>query len=638
MGKPYRTELSRLSESYQWGCTLDIANIRLALGPYLSFPLVAVGSGGSLTTAYFAAAFHQSRSGRLARAMTPLEASAAPCDWRKLAVLFLTAGGGNPDVLGCFREIARREPAHLGVFCCRPKSALAREASRTRFVDQFLLDPPTGKDGFLATNTLLASAVVLARAYDAGIGSELPLPDDITGLAGHADEPELRDRYSPLWERNTLVVLHGPSTQPAAVDLESKFVEAALGDVHVADYRNFAHGRHQWLARRGQSTGVLALIAPGDADLADRTLNYLPPAVPVARIAVGGSFEEQSIGALVRGLEVAGFAGAARGIDPGSPKVSAFGRKLYHLNAYRTRTLPFPAAAGDVAVERKARCRLADLERLGLLGLWRQAFTNFCSALVRARFCGVVLDYDGTVCDPHDRFRGPDPAVMAQVARLLRLRVPVGIATGRGRSVGASLRETLPQAVWPLVKVGYYNGSDIAGLDELDRPDRDGAVAAPLDAISRELSGSPTITAGATLTVRPRQLTVEVAEPTLRPLVWATVAAAAKQHAGVLAVSSSHSFDVLAPGVTKLAVVDHIRKVAPTDGNVLCVGDRGDWPGNDFELMGQPHSLSADEPSFQPNSGWNLAPPGMRWSQATHYYLERLHKVRRGIRMRIDCQ
>ena len=64
---------------------------------------------------------------------------------------------------------------------------------------------------------------------------------------------------APIWTRPTTLVLHGPSTRIGAVDLESKFTEAALGHLQLADYRNFAHGRHNWLAKRGETSSVLFL-------------------------------------------------------------------------------------------------------------------------------------------------------------------------------------------------------------------------------------------------------------------------------------------------------------------------------------------------------------------------------------------
>ena len=70
------------------------------------------------------------------------------------------------------------------------------------------------------------------------------LNDFFTEGSAKDNQTAIRKACRPLLERGTLVVLHGPDTRSAAVDLESKFVEAALGDIQTADYRNFAHGRH----------------------------------------------------------------------------------------------------------------------------------------------------------------------------------------------------------------------------------------------------------------------------------------------------------------------------------------------------------------------------------------------------------
>ena len=81
-------------------------------------------------------------------------------------------------------------------------------------------------------------------------------------IGGQRNIDAWRKLCDPLWERQNLAVLYPPSLLAAASDLESKFTEAAIGNVQTADYRHFAHGRHHWLAKRGNETGVLALITP----------------------------------------------------------------------------------------------------------------------------------------------------------------------------------------------------------------------------------------------------------------------------------------------------------------------------------------------------------------------------------------
>jgi hypothetical protein len=58
-----------------------------------------------------------------------------------------------------------------------------------------------------------------------------------------------------------------------------------------------------------------------------------------------------------------------------------------------------------------------------------------------------------------------------------------------------------------------------------------------------------------------------------------------------------------------------------SNAQVLCIGDRGCWSGNDFDLLREPFSLSVDEVSPDPTTCWNLAPAGHRGVQATLDYL-----------------
>src|SRR5262249_33714830 len=137
-----------------------------------------------------------------------------------------------------------------------------------------------------------------------------------------------------LWERQTIIVLYGTAGHPAALDLESKFTEAALGSIQMADYRNFAHGRHHWLAKRGGTTAVLALVTADDRAIANKMLRLIPADIPVARLDIPGRGFHTSVTALAMALYIVGLAGEACGIDPGRPGVPLFGRRMYNLRAF----------------------------------------------------------------------------------------------------------------------------------------------------------------------------------------------------------------------------------------------------------------------------------------------------------------
>ena len=632
MGRPYTTELAELPRTYQWALNVDIGPLVTGLRRAASLPLVAIGSGGSFTVAEFAATLHRDRTGCPAIAQTPLDAVANRMNLRHAAMLMTSAGGSNPDVLGSFESTAAREPISFLVICLRAGTPLARRAARFPYVDFVEMLPPTERDGFLATNSLVALIVVLCRAYEATFGEGGQLPRSWSQLVPRRVTIDLDRRLSPAWKRKTLVVLHGPSTYVAAVDLESRFTEAALQDVWIADYRNFAHGRHNWLAKHPDSTAVLAFVTPDDQELASSTLALIPDSVPVVREPIPFSGVTAAVAALGRVIYAAASAGRAMAIDPGRPGIPAFGRQIYHLNAFRKRSLPGPE---QTAIERKTGKPIATLSSLGVLDFWRAAYRSFTSAMRDVTFKGIAIDYDGTLCGEADRFGDLRPDVAKELLRLLRAGIPVGIATGRGKSVRKVLRQALPKNYWNRVVVGYYNGGDVGLLND-ERPDGTPRAGESLAEIADVLGSNQLLTRLVKLELRIPQITVVPNRQDRADDVWAVVedVVQALRVPGTSMVCSSHSIDILAVGVDKRAVVQRLVDLAcASDAHVLCIGDRGRYPGNDHLLLGLPHSLSVDETSPDPDTCWNIAPVGVRRVAACVYYLRNLRITSKGARV-----
>jgi fructoselysine-6-P-deglycase FrlB-like protein len=645
VGKPYAEEIERLADTYDWAIAAPLGTVPRAARAIAGLPLVAVGSGGSFTTATFAAAIHRLYGSSSASVMTPLEAVSTPQSLRQAGVFLATAGGRNPDVIGAFERLLAREPKVFMVLCARKDSPLSRRATKSAHIEVADFELPSGKDGFLATNSLLASVVLLARGYATAFDASAPLPKSFSDLL--PDEPgrafqEVHGLCKSLWERQDLVVLYGPTCKPAAVDLESKLSEAALGTVQLADFRNFAHGRHHWLAKRGRETSVLSIFSDEDRALSEAMLGMIPKGIPRVELRANGTGIGAALSALVQVFLVVGSAGRARGIDPGDPGVPPFGRKIYHFRAFtqddnRLRYLPPNETS---AIERKSRASIATLQARGSLASWSSSYRAFLARLARAHFRGIVLDYDGTLCCEDERFNPLSEKVGRELNRLLRSGVALGIATGRGKSVKPTLREAIQPRFWKRVLVGYYNGGDIAPLDDDARPNNTEAVVPPLQLVATALKKAIKAPNVAKVTLRLPQITIEPGQNGNPDDLWNLV-----QHLiyvvadpGVIAVRSSHSIDVVAPGVSKRSVVNRIRELV--GGNpetpILCVGDRGLWPGNDYFLLGTPHSLSVDEVSLELDSCWNLAEPGCRGLPATLDYLKRLEPSENGLRYRLE--
>ena len=161
MGKEFAAELRAMAETYRWALDVPILPLERFVEQSENVPMIAVGSGGSMTAATLASALH----GDMSCAMTPLEFLDS-CVGEHHSVSLFSAGGKNKDILAAYVKAFDTEPMALGVICNSMENQLMTNAewSDTAMAAR----PPTGRDGFLATNSLLATAVWLVRAYGSG--------------------------------------------------------------------------------------------------------------------------------------------------------------------------------------------------------------------------------------------------------------------------------------------------------------------------------------------------------------------------------------------------------------------------------------------------------------------------------------
>lgn len=629
MGKPYQSELADLPLTYDWVLKADIEPVIAALRRASALPLIAVGSGGSFTTASFTAQCHQHFFNRLAKAVTPLELMAGTPE-KEATYVILTAAGKNRDILASFRHLVEAEPSNIIVLCTAVGSPLQKLAHGYSWVDRVEYALPSGKDGFVATNSLFASCVLVARAFGEAAGTPVPLPASFADLGPDPTTfgEDIPKGLSEVLGREYLLVIHDNPTRSAAVDIESKFSEAALGAVQICDLRSFAHGRHHWLAKRGDSTGILTLHTNEFANLMRRTTRLLPASVPIADVAVEGDCIVGGVRAVVNALYIAGAAGRIRGIDPGKPGVPSYGSRIYNLSAFgRQKREPAESLsrAERCAIERKSRTTTAELAARGLLEYWQDCHRKFCDSLDEAKFGAIVFDYDGTLCDPANRFDGLRKEVSTALSEMLERGILIGIATGRGGSVRDDLRRHITDSTLQAnLLIGYHNGAEIATLADESQPPEKTELTAALKPVWQLLAKDPRTHGFAELrpstgqiTVRPNRGAEEMIWPAVRH--YAAIC-------GVPVVRSSHSLDVIAPDVSKRLLVEavHRRLTLSSARAVLIIGDQGEWPGNDYELLSMPHSLSVDQVSPDPATCWNLLPPGLRGAQGVLWYLSQL--------------
>jgi fructoselysine-6-P-deglycase FrlB-like protein len=439
----YAKELSALGLTYQAATAWDVSSLARPLEGALKRPMAVIGSGGSFSVATYCARLHRQLTGELAQALTPLSFLDTSLN-TDTALLCVSASGRNADILAAFARGMEDELRPAIAFTLDPDAPLVVLAANVGYADSVIGPDLAEPDGFLAVNSLLATCLCFARAYRSVAGETDPFPSDYsTFLSNTLQSRSLEGIAEEVrhWNgRRTISVLYSPELEAAAIDLESRFVEAALGPLHVADFRNFGHGRHNWLAKRASETGVVSIGSDKQKKLAERTLKLLPPETGVSRIDIAGDPDVAGLAALIVSLYVSAGAGRAIDVDPGRPGVPEFGRKLYRLP---------PPQAPARNLSRSTIRKIAAIKRVGghiSSELVETASETHVALLEQAAISAIALDYDGTICDPRHRFN-PLPDSMAAALRRVnwtcRLVSPPVVANPSPKNFVARCRRSI---------------------------------------------------------------------------------------------------------------------------------------------------------------------------------------------------
>jgi fructoselysine-6-P-deglycase FrlB-like protein len=588
LGKPYEKELQNLDLTYSLAIETSIENVTSFIHSSLDLPMLAIGSGGSMTAANFLSILHQ-QTGNISKYLTPLEFVSMETSIHDLSIVFLTAGGRNSDIIKSFKVAVNAEPLNLMTFCTTKSSPLSRLTNEIHYANLYEIDLPSGKDGFLATNSLLAMMIIITRGYLNILNHSIKFPSSLTELV-HPEKTRkdfIMDNIKnaeALLKKDTLIVLYGKWGKAAAIDIESKFTEAGLGNVLISDYRNFGHGRHNWLDKQKSRTGVIGLITPDDLEIADKTLNLIPKDIPIIRFSTDNSGPIGSLSLLIKIMYLVKIFGDSKGIDPGRPKVPDFGKRIYHIrmsipknkqNFFGKTTIN-----ETTAISRKIKHNHIIISDINELKLWKKNHHNFIKRLENEQFGAVVFDYDGTICDLDNRFIGISQEIGNELERLLKNEIIIGIATGRGKSVRHDLQKAINEKYWSKVLIGYYNGSDIGLLNDNSLPDKNIDMDNSLNSISNILKNNQIFKQIAICESRPKQLTIEpLGVSSLKEIRYILESIIQKSGIdGIKILESSHSLDVLAPDISKLNLVratDSLVKEFDGLPYILCIVDKG---------------------------------------------------------------
>lgn len=614
MGKPFTQELDSIAATLKWSAAVELAPTNLLASLDRDKRLVCIGSGGSFSAAEFAAQVAEQALGLQAVALTPLEYVQRAGALGPHGTFLLSAEGKNSDIRMA-AAVALSPTQHTTALTFRSRSPLLDLMAEHDGAAALALEPPWGKDGYLATNSLIASLVLVARL--AGLTVNVSAAGQ--AFTGYRKEMAQSGAVASLGEGARLLAVHGAGGAVPAIDLESKFAESAFGTVQRTDLRQFAHGRHIQLTQGQDRFVVVAFITPEELDLWVTLRQLLPASTEVMTCLTPSALPDAALQGTLFVLALVEAAGRALRRDAGEPQVPAYARDIHAMEA--SRYLPLPSQS-------RGNAKVAVLRRTGQL--WSsiaRAMDAFAQRLRGATVRGLVLDFDGTCCETLLRLKGMDDEVTQEIRRLLAAGLHIAFASGRGDSLYKDLRERLEPATWDRVLLGCHSGSTQVRLSDewIEAPRHTEFVALDEEMRSQGIGQ----VAGYRIRAKGGQYTIECSDAQGARRAFLLGSDAVRARHGWRVFRSSHSVDILTDTAGKLAVVKWLAADTQSDAStqLLRIGDRGEVFGNDRELLGGGLSLSVDGVSPDLDACWLFGDEGSVASQRAVGYLKSLDMI-----------
>ena len=338
--KLFDKKIRQFPEIVDWAKHVDVTE----LGAFLlndKANKLFLASGGSHSAAAFAELLSV-RNRMMAHAMTPHFYLTSGYDRLPTETLLISASGANNDICRAF-EAGIENRQEVRALTLSSKGRLQSLIDEKKVGKAYSYDIPTGRDGFLSTNTVLSFYIMLYRAFGYDDLDELNIDiqesdlDEINqfirSLKNISDEgmSEHEAFLHKLEGVDSFFILYTGRSYPAALDIESKFSEGAIGNTQLADYRNFAHGRFNWFTQRPGQTGLICLQTPDDMELSETILEKLPVHVPTLRLRTGHSTPLGCIELLIKEHYLCSALADRWGLDISRPSVPEYGKILHSM-------------------------------------------------------------------------------------------------------------------------------------------------------------------------------------------------------------------------------------------------------------------------------------------------------------------
>ena len=289
-GKKLMSELLTETRMYiEQAERTDVEPLRQFLLNNPERPLIAMGHGGSHSSAAYAALLYGTNCG-LGRAVTPYQANSLSDETLYNSKLLLISKSlKNQDAVYISQRMAWTNPACSCVLTMtQDDNANVRHMKKTNpnSVINYPFDLP---DGFISVNGTFAYFSLLYKSYtgDADFSHNLALSpvsaENYTYrcIDGVTTPPDL----STITQ---FTVLYGSYGEPVAHKMESNMTEAGLAACVISDFRDECHGRFLSLSNFISSPGhpqndcaLVLLVTPREEAVCRNLLERLPSHLPV---------------------------------------------------------------------------------------------------------------------------------------------------------------------------------------------------------------------------------------------------------------------------------------------------------------------------------------------------------------------
>jgi len=567
---------------------------------------VYVASGGGLAVARIAADLHVQRFYSSAMAISPLELRSFGPGSIESCVIF-TARARHYDSSLAVAEAARIRVKNLWVVTLLEEKDIPEDLRDQASVVS--LPNNSSKDGFLATNSTLSFCAALGAAHEYFEGRNLP-----ETLPAFYDELGLRT------PRKHIISLYAPPSFGAALDFEIRMAETGIAWVQTTDIRNFAHGRHVGLTENMKDTSVITFEQPETISIIKATCAEFPDETDLVRIITPEDGLTGILDLLVRSMRLTSMIACKRDVNVSKPNVSDFGRHLYYLPV-KPLMIYAPMTPLSLKLQTIGFTNSHKAEHIN--EFYASSYKEWLKNISMQQFKGLVLDYDGTIVSTVERDNLPPEPIRQKIINLLDAGIPIAIATGRGKSIFKLLCSWVPKSLQSSVFVGAYSGGTWVALDSQDsiqptEQDPD------LQNVYNKLKSLP-LYSFTDIDLRSLQLTItpNVKYINARSLLIPIQELLYNTYEGRLHIHlSGYSIDIIPAKCSKASTVQQLRK--HTGVEVLVIGDQGQAPGNDFEMLAETKfSLSVDSVSSAHDRCWHLAPCNERGPTLLKKYLDR---------------